>query len=98
MAHSTFQLYSTKGLRQLRALDHQGLLNPGSGPLGRLEHVWSNTDVAFAEPGFQVPPPLVLRVMVRPVEADEHGSELVIPEDKVALGVMAVDEYAQGHQ
>jgi hypothetical protein len=31
------------------------------------------------------------RVMVRPVEADEHGSELVICEDKVAISVVAVD-------
>ena len=43
-----------------------------------------------------MPQPLVLRVMVLALEADDHGGELVIGEDKVALAVMAVDEHAQG--
>jgi hypothetical protein len=43
-----------------------------------------------------MPPTLVLRVMVRPVEADEHGGKLVVSEDKVAVSVMAVDEHTHG--
>jgi hypothetical protein len=31
-----------------------------------------------------VPPPLVLRVMVRSIEADEHGGKLVVCKNKLA--------------
>jgi hypothetical protein len=73
------------------------LFNPGSGFVRRLEQ-GCVTNVALAEPGFQVPPPLVLRVMGLTVEADDHSRELVIGEDKVALAVMAVDEHPHGHK
>jgi len=69
------------------------LFNPGSGFVRRLEQ-GCVPGVALAEPGFQVPPPLVLRVMVRPVEAHEHGGKLVVCEDKLAVSVVAVDEHA----
>jgi hypothetical protein len=80
-----------------RSLARQDLLNPGSGLIGRLEQ-GRVLHVALAEAGFQVPPPLVLKVMVRPVEADEHSGKLVICEDKLALTVMAVDEHAHRHE
>lgn len=51
---------------------------------------------AFAEARFQVPKPLVLRVVVLTIEADDHGSKLVVSENKVALAVVAIDEHAQG--
>jgi hypothetical protein len=73
------------------------LLNPGSGLVGCLEP-GCIPNAAFAEPGFQVPPTLVLRVMVRPVKADEHGGKLVICENKVALTVMAINEYTHRHK
>ena len=47
------------------ALGRQGSFNPGSGLFGRLEQ-GRVLGVALAEPGFQVPPPLVLGIMVRP--------------------------------
>jgi hypothetical protein len=34
--------------------------------------------------------------MVLAIEADDHGGEMVVGEDKAALAVMAVDEHAQG--
>jgi hypothetical protein len=34
--------------------------------------------------------------MVLAVEADDHGGELAIRENEVALAVMAVDEHAEG--
>jgi hypothetical protein len=40
----------------------QDLFNPGSGFFGRLEQ-GRVTNVAFAEPSFQVPQPLVMRTM-----------------------------------
>jgi hypothetical protein len=85
------------GFCELRGLARQGLPDPGSGLFGRLEQA-RVPDVAFAEPGFQVPPPLVFGVMVRPVETDEHGGKLVVSEDKVAIRVMAVDEHAHGRK
>ena len=81
---------------ELHGLAHQGLFNPGSGLFRRFEQPWCGRGRTFAEAGFQVPPPLVLRVMVRPVEADEHGGKLVVCEDKPAVSVMAVDEHAHG--
>jgi hypothetical protein len=75
----------------------QDLFNPGSGLFRRFEQ-GRITNVALAESGFQVLTPLVLRVMGLTVEADDHGRELVIGEDKVALAVMAVDEHAHGHK
>ncbi len=76
------------GLSKLRGLAHQDLLNPGSGFFWRPEQ-GRVTHAALAEPGFQVPPTLVLGVMACPVEADEHGGKLVVGEDKLAISVMA---------
>src|SRR5215218_2816425 len=84
-----------QGQARSRDLARQSLLNPSSSLFGRLKHR-RVTNAAFAEPGFQMPQRLVLRVMVLAVEADDHGGQLVIGEDKVALAVMAVDEHAQG--
>ncbi|QFU16940.1 hypothetical protein [Microvirga thermotolerans] len=81
------------GFCDLRGLAHQDWLNPGSGLFGRLEQ-GRVLAVALAEPGFQVPPSLVLRVMVRPVKADKHGGKLIICKDKVAFSVIAIDEHA----
>jgi hypothetical protein len=76
-------------------LARQGLLNPSSGFFGRLKQR-RVTNAAFAGPGFQMPQLPVLRVMRLAIEADDHGGELIIGQDKVALAVMAVDEHAHG--
>jgi hypothetical protein len=76
-------------------LASQGLFNPNSGFVRRLEQ-GRVTDVAFAEPGLQVPLPRVLRIMVLAIEAGDHGGKLAIREDKVALTVMTVDDQAHG--
>jgi len=86
-----------KGARANDEGAHQGLFNPGSGLFGRPEQ-GRVPIVALAEPGFQVPRPPVLRGMVRPFEADEHGGKLVVCEDEPAVGVMAVDEHAHRHE
>ena len=77
---------------KLSGLACQDLINPGPGFVRRLEQ-GCVPGVTLAEPGFQVPPPLVLRVMVRPVEAHEHGGKLVVSKDKLAVSVVAVDKY-----
>jgi hypothetical protein len=79
---------------KLCGLAHQGLSHPSSGLFGCPEQ-GCILDVALAEPSFQVPPTPMRRVMVRPVKAHEHGSELVICEDEVAISVVAVDEHAR---
>ena len=71
----------------------QGLLNPSAGFV-RCSEQGRNANVAFAEPGFQVPPPPALGVVVLAIKADDHGRELAVCEDQVALAVMAVDEHA----
>jgi len=38
----------------------------------------------------------MLRFMALTIEADEHGGKLVVCEDELAVGVMAVDEHAHG--
>jgi hypothetical protein len=43
-----------------------------------------------------LPTPFVLKVMTVAVEADDHGGELAILEDKTAVGVVAINEHAQG--
>jgi hypothetical protein len=68
-----------KGLSELRCLAHQGLLNPGSGFIRRLEQ-GRITGVALAEPSFQIPQPLVLGIVALAIEADDHGGELIIGE------------------
>ena len=59
------------------------MFNPGSGFLRCLEQR-RVTNVAFAEPGFQVPPPLVFRVMVLAVKAHDDGRELAVRKDKIS--------------
>jgi hypothetical protein len=74
---------------ELRGLARQGLVNPSSGLFGRLKQR-RLTNVAFAEPDFQMPQPLVLRVMALAIKADDHGGKLMIGEDKVAFAVMTM--------
>ena len=85
------------GLCDLCGLAHQFLFRPSSGLFRRPEQ-GRVMAVALAEPGLHVPPPLVLRVMMRPVEAHEHGGQLVVGKDEPAIGVMAVDEHAHRHE
>jgi hypothetical protein len=66
------------------SLAHQGAFHPGSGFVRRCEQ-GRVAGIALAETGFQVPAPLVLRVMALAIEADDHGGELIISEDKVLL-------------
>src|ERR687897_527682 len=75
------------------SLAHQGAFHPGSGFVRRCEQ-GRVAGIALAETGFQVPAPLVLRVMALAIEADDHGGELIIDEDKVALAVMTINEHA----
>jgi hypothetical protein len=84
-----------KGLGGLHSLAAQDPFDPGSG-LFRCSEERRVTNVALAETGFQVPQPLVLRVVRRAVEADEYGGELIVDKDKAALAVMAVNEHAHG--
>jgi hypothetical protein len=83
--------------RKLRGLARQDLINPGPGFVRRLEQ-GCVPGVALAEPRLQVPPTLVLRVMVRSIEADNHGGELAVREDQIAVGIVAVNEDAHRHE
>src|SRR5687768_15969291 len=65
----------------LCGLAHQRLFNPSPGFVRCLEQRCV-TNVAFAEPGFQMPPPRVLRVMVLAVEADDHSGKIAVREDE----------------
>jgi hypothetical protein len=77
-----------------QAFDRRKLASDSHELMDRLDGLSRNTSQASQDPGVPVANALCAQGHDSAVEADDHGGELIIGEDEVALAVMAINEHA----